>query len=369
MGCVRQPEDDFMFSHTESTPRMASRIRAFGKARLDIASRAHTPEDWQRLWKPPINPFPFTWGQHWRQCVEYRVSDFAAEVGFWIDVLGLPVNAFNTDYAMLTSPNHDFYFSVIAVPQPEHSTPPDAFRLQFMVQDIFATAQELSRRGIDFELEPQPVSEGSMQWAAAFRTPHGILVEIWGLVEMISEEEAPPVADVLQRPIEAEKEVELAQPLQSQPARPVDTPLPAPRLAGNSAFQPLQVDAQLPEAEEFEDIDLDDEEDDEYDPEPYVEAPAPTFDRRADGVQAAGLKTFASGQDMLEHLKHKKAPQHPSPAVVRPAPKKQPEQRKDSIWDRLTTDVEYEDLDSSPDQEYHYKPIPLNRPDQKSQNR
>jgi catechol 2,3-dioxygenase-like lactoylglutathione lyase family enzyme len=357
-----------MFSHTESTPRMASRIRAFGKARLDIANRAQTPEDWQRLWKPPVNPFPFTWGQHWRQCVEYRVSDFAAEVGFWIDVLGLPVNAFNSDYAMLTSPNHDFYFSVVAVPQPEQSTPPDAFRLQFMVEDIFATTQELSRRGVGFEVEPQPVSESSMQWAAAFRTPHGILVEIWGLVEMVSEDESQPISDMQSSQIEVDHEVALEQPLQPQPVRPVDTHLPAPRLAGNPAFQLPPVNAQASAAEEFEDIDLDEDEED-YDPEPYVEAPAPTFDRRSDGVQEAGLKTFTSGQDMLEHLKHRKAPQHPSPAAVRPAPKKQSEQRKDSIWDRLTSDVEYEDLDSQSDQEYHYKPIPLGRPDQRTQNK
>jgi hypothetical protein len=83
---------------------VSARIRALGKARLDIAARAKSQADWESLWKPPSNPFPFAWGETWKQCVEYKVDDFPAEVGFFIDVLGLPVNAIDPDYAMFTSP-------------------------------------------------------------------------------------------------------------------------------------------------------------------------------------------------------------------------------------------------------------------------
>ncbi len=159
------------------------RVRAFGKARIDIARRAKSREDWERLWKRPIHPFPFSWGEPWKQCVEYKVDDFAAEVGFFIDVLGLPVNAFDPDYAMFTSPHGDFFFAIVPASEENHSTPPDALRLQFMVADILKTAEELEGRGIEFEQSPQPCQIGSPLYIGFFRTPHGICVDLWGMVK------------------------------------------------------------------------------------------------------------------------------------------------------------------------------------------
>jgi catechol 2,3-dioxygenase-like lactoylglutathione lyase family enzyme len=169
------------------------RVRAFGKARIDIARRARSPEDWQKLWKRPAHSFPFAWGNSWKQCVEYKVDDFAAEVGFFIDVLGLPINAFDPDYAMFTSPNGDFYFSVVPALEGQ-STPPDALRLQFMVADIFATAAELEGRGIVFENPPAPVQPGSSLHVAWFRTPHGICVDLWGIVQLAAQDTHQPPA-------------------------------------------------------------------------------------------------------------------------------------------------------------------------------
>jgi hypothetical protein len=159
------------------------RVRAYGKARIDIAQRAKNPADWEKLWISPSNPFPFAWGDSWKHCVEYKVDDFAAEVGFLIDVLGLPVNAFDPGYAMFTSPAGDFYLAVIATPNGEVSTPPDAIRLQFMLSDIFATTCELEKRGIVFEQPPQPCQPGSSLHISSFRTPHGMCVDLWGMVE------------------------------------------------------------------------------------------------------------------------------------------------------------------------------------------
>lgn len=165
------------------------RFRAYGKARIDIATRAATREDWERLWKESSNPFPFSWGKSWKQNVEYKVSDYAAEVGFFIDVLGFPVNAFDPDYAMFTSPNGEFFFSVVPIKSGEDATPPDAIRLQFLVEDILDTCQELERRGVVFEHWPSPIAADSPLLIGSFRTPHGIGIDLWGFEEEFDEHE------------------------------------------------------------------------------------------------------------------------------------------------------------------------------------
>lgn len=176
-----------MSNYNDPSPRINPRVRAYGKARLDIARRAQTRQDWDALWKKPQHAFPFTWGEHWKQCIEYRVADYAAEVGFFIDVLGLPVNAFNEFTAMFTSPAHEFYFAVTPTFEGQEPTPPDALRLQFLVAGIFQVAQELESRGIQFEQPPQPVSTGSNYYVGYFRTPHGICIDLCGLVDQPDE--------------------------------------------------------------------------------------------------------------------------------------------------------------------------------------
>ena len=164
-------------------PHVSGKVRAYGRARLEIAQRAVTPQDWDELWKPPQNPFPFTWGKYWKQCIEYRVDDFASEIGFFIDMLGLPVIAFDAHYAMFTSPTGEFTFAIVQTPEGGYSTPPDAIRIQFMVEDIYETLDELIRRGIAFIQNPEPISEGSSMHIATFQTPHGISIDLWGEVQ------------------------------------------------------------------------------------------------------------------------------------------------------------------------------------------
>lgn len=159
------------------------RVRAYGKARLDIAGRARTADDWQRLWVQPTLDFPFAWGPTWKHCVEYKVDDFAAEVGFFTDVLCLPVYALDPQYAMFTSPQGDFYFAVVPTHPEISSTPPDALRLQFMVADVHATARALEQRGITFDQLPEPIQPDSSLSIGSFRTPHGISIDLWGVVE------------------------------------------------------------------------------------------------------------------------------------------------------------------------------------------
>jgi catechol 2,3-dioxygenase-like lactoylglutathione lyase family enzyme len=161
-------------------PHVSPRVRAYGRARIDIAKRVVTRQDWETLWKRPQHEFPFKWGKYWKQCIEYRVDDFAAEIGFFIDLLGFPVIAFDPSYAMFSSPAGDFTFAVVQTPEDSLSTPPDAIRIQFMVEDITGTVKELERRGVRFVQNPTPLSEGSSMYLAAFQSPHGILLEVWG---------------------------------------------------------------------------------------------------------------------------------------------------------------------------------------------
>ena len=159
------------------------RVRAYGKARLDIAVRARTADDWQRLWVQPTLDFPFAWGPTWKHCVEYKVDDFAAEVGFFTDVLSLSVYALDPQYAMFTSPQGDFYFAVVPANPESGSTPADAIRLQFMLADVHATAHALEQRGITFDQLPEPIQPDSSLSIGSFRTPHGISIDLWGMVE------------------------------------------------------------------------------------------------------------------------------------------------------------------------------------------
>lgn len=164
-----------------SMARVDPRVRACGKARIDITRRAVNEQDWQRLWKEPRYPFPFQWGQGWKQAFQYQVDDYAAEIGFLMDVLGLPVCAFSPSYALFTSPDQEFAFGVVAAPEGNSGTPPETIRIQFMVEDLVATAAELERRGVRFEEKTQPDTHPGPP-VSSFQTPHGVAIDLLGAV-------------------------------------------------------------------------------------------------------------------------------------------------------------------------------------------
>jgi catechol 2,3-dioxygenase-like lactoylglutathione lyase family enzyme len=241
------------------------RVRALGKARIDIARRVQSVEDWQSLWKRPAHPFPFAWGERWNQCVEYKVDDFAAEVGFFIDILGLPVNAFDPDYAMFTSPEGDFFFAVIPAGE-GNSTPPDAIRLQFMVADIFETTAELETRGIAFEQPPQPVQPGSTLHIATFLTPHGICIDLWGMLPS----RRPSLATIAEEDDEEvflpERDDDAPSLFTTQDAAPLKTQVrPPPQV-------PLHPTPQADAGDEDDEFDDDDDDDDDIE---YVDIDTP----------------------------------------------------------------------------------------------
>ncbi len=206
------------------------RFRAYGKARLDIARRAHSRQDWERLWKPTMHPFAFRWGTRWKHCIEYRVDDFAAEVGFFIDVLGFPVKAFNESYAMFTSPDEAFYLAILPADERHPATPPDALRLQFMISALERTVEELARRGVEFALPPQPIAPGSSMHIAVFHTPHGLPVELWSETQRESEPAfVPDTAGRVPVPSGGQLPLAASPPPQDAPAPPPEgSPVQAP---------------------------------------------------------------------------------------------------------------------------------------------
>ncbi len=155
------------------------RFRAYGKARIDVTRRARNEQEWQNQWREPMNDFPFSSGAGWQFCFEYRVDDFAAEVGFFIDVLGFPVRAFSPSYAQFISPGGEICFSVLATNEGEESTPPDSIRLYLNVHNFQQASKELIRRGIAYESIPGAELGGPALQTGYFRSPHGVRIELW----------------------------------------------------------------------------------------------------------------------------------------------------------------------------------------------
>ncbi len=89
-------------------PHISPRVRAYGKARIDITRRAKDEEEWRRLWKAPSQPYPFTAGEGWKFNLVYTVDDYAAEIGFFIDVLGFQVLAFSPEPGAARQPGWQF---------------------------------------------------------------------------------------------------------------------------------------------------------------------------------------------------------------------------------------------------------------------
>jgi len=170
-------------------PHISPRVRAYGKARIDITRRAKDEEEWRRLWKAPSQPYAFTAGEGWKFNLVYTVDDYAAEIGFFIDVLGFQVLAFSPSQAQLASADGNFAFTVLTAKDEGSSTPPEALRLQLNVEAIIQTVRELERRGVSIDQQPTPVQAGSTWQIASFRTPHGVNIEL--LSESLADDASP----------------------------------------------------------------------------------------------------------------------------------------------------------------------------------
>ncbi len=160
---------------------------ALGAERLDIATTAKSPEEWQKRWKDTSAAFPFKWGSCWTATMTYQVEDYAAEIGFFVDGLGFKCNAISPDFTMLAAPDRSYFFCVVPVPEGGRATPSDTFHLSFMLDDIDASTEAIDARGIAFDERPAPWGEGAPMKKGSLRTPNGVRVECWGLVSSPAE--------------------------------------------------------------------------------------------------------------------------------------------------------------------------------------
>jgi hypothetical protein len=102
--------------------QLIDRCRALGEERIRVSAAMRSREDWQEKWPAPKEGFPFSLA-HWRHCACYTVGDYAAEAGFWIDVVGLPSTMFGPDDALVTGPDGEFAFQVVGVGEGDEPTP------------------------------------------------------------------------------------------------------------------------------------------------------------------------------------------------------------------------------------------------------
>ncbi len=163
---------------------LIEQCKAYGKERIGIAQMAKNAEQWKEMWGETKHPFLFKAGDCWTMTFEFRVDDFEAEVGFFVDVLGCSVNALGDEYAMFTGPEKDFFFSIVPTPKCGSATPTDSFHIEFMIADILKVTEQLEARGIIFDKKPEPyMGPESSLYMGNFKSPNGVLVQIWGMVE------------------------------------------------------------------------------------------------------------------------------------------------------------------------------------------
>jgi hypothetical protein len=133
-----------------------------------------------KSFEPTKDLYSNFWGNCWKLSFEYKVSNFAAEVGFFIDILGFNVNIFSSTYAMFTNPDQDSFFSVIKSQGNEKPTPPESIRLHFVVKDLFLLVNELKKKSLVVIFPPESAGEETDLYSALLETPSGINMELWG---------------------------------------------------------------------------------------------------------------------------------------------------------------------------------------------
>ncbi len=163
-----------------SNYRGLGKVRAHGKARIAITLEARDEEEFLRRWHKPAYDYPFEWESGQKFCVEYRVADFAAEVGFYVDVLGINVDAISPSRAQFSSPDQDLVLAVAAGDERQPIHPPDNLRLQMFIKNLETTVAELEKRGVVFESPAEPSSSDPNLLVATLQTPNGLSIELWG---------------------------------------------------------------------------------------------------------------------------------------------------------------------------------------------
>ncbi len=163
--------------------RGIGKVRAHGKARIAITLEARDEAEFVKRWHKPAYDYPFEWERGYKYCIEYQVEDFAAEVGFYVDILGITVDSISPSRAQFSSPDQELALAVSAVDPERPAPPPTNLRLQMFIQNLEGTVEELSKRGVVFERLPEPSTADADLLVSAFQTPNGMTIELWGFAK------------------------------------------------------------------------------------------------------------------------------------------------------------------------------------------
>ncbi len=151
-----------------------------GRRRLKALKQITSREDWEKLWPAPGHPYPFTWGDCWKAVTEFGVSNFPAELGFYLDILGMKVNAMWDGHAMIMTPDGEFAFTIHAAKRTAAE-----LNLQFMLGNIAVAVAALKRRKVRIvqDLKAEWGEENPMR-TCKLRTPSGMIITLWGFVKV-----------------------------------------------------------------------------------------------------------------------------------------------------------------------------------------
>ncbi len=158
---------------------ITSICKAHGKRRLAALKRIKSREDWQKLWPKARHDYPFTWGECWQAVAEFGVKDFAAELGFYLDILGMKVNAVWDNHAMIMSPDGEYAFTIYQAKRTSAE-----LNLQFMLGNIAIATTALKRRGVTVvqDLKAEWGEENPMR-TFKMKTPSGVVITLWGMLK------------------------------------------------------------------------------------------------------------------------------------------------------------------------------------------
>jgi predicted enzyme related to lactoylglutathione lyase len=171
--------------------RGIGKVRAHGKARIAITLEARDEQEFLERWHKPAYEYPFEWESGHKFCIEYQVEDFAAEVGFYVDVLGITVDAISPSRAQFSSPDQQLVLAVTSGEAEQQIVPPHNLRLQMFIKNLEATVAELEKRGVLFDIPIEPSSSDPELLVATLQTPNGLFIELWGYRRAISRRMSP----------------------------------------------------------------------------------------------------------------------------------------------------------------------------------
>ena len=125
--------------------------------------------------------FDITLDDSRKQWTEYHVDNFEAELGFYVDILGMKAQSLNQDYAVVHNEPREFYIGFWRASKDKPATPTGSISICFFFENIRNGVAKLKDRGVEFtdNIKPFPDENGTCR-LAKLKTPNNHNIEIWG---------------------------------------------------------------------------------------------------------------------------------------------------------------------------------------------